>query len=287
MRERPARTEDLAAVVDLWRRYETATSGAPETSEAEVLRDWRGPSADLEQRTRVLEDAGTLVGYAVVDGHGGCDSVVDPGRPGEGLEDRLLAFLEETPGPLQHYWGSGDDAAADRFGRRGWTATRTFARLRRELDGTVPEPRWPAGTSVRDLEPDRDVGAAHALITRAFADIGDPRGTADLPSWRSGVLAQAVPRWCPVVEQGGTLVAAAVVEPLEADGFVRQLAVARGARRQGLGRAVLEEVFRRCAADGCGAVVLGVDTANPTGALALYEQAGMHLVESFTRWERG
>ncbi len=31
--------------------------------------------------------------------------------------------------------------------------------------------------------------------------------------------------------------------------------------------------------------MLGVDAGNPTGALALYEKAGMRVVEQFTRWE--
>lgn len=57
-------------------------------------------------------------------------------------------------------------------------------------------------------------------------------------------------------------------------------------RGRGLALALLHESFRRHAARGLPATVLGVDAANPTGALALYEKAGMRVVEQFTRWDR-
>ncbi len=69
-------------------------------------------------------------------------------------------------------------------------------------------------------------------------------------------------------------------------GFVRQLAVAPSQRGRGVGLALLHECFRRHAARGLPATVLGVDAGNPTGALDLYEKAGMRVVEQFTRWDR-
>lgn len=68
-------------------------------------------------------------------------------------------------------------------------------------------------------------------------------------------------------------------------GFIRQLAVAPGERGRGLGLALMHECFTRHRARGLLATVLGVDAANPTGALALYERAGMRVAEQFTRWE--
>jgi ribosomal protein S18 acetylase RimI-like enzyme len=65
-------------------------------------------------------------------------------------------------------------------------------------------------------------------------------------------------------------------------GFVRQLAVAPAHRGRGLALALLHECFRLHAARGLPATVLGVDAGNPTGALGLYEKAGMRVVEQFT-----
>ena len=50
--------------------------------------------------------------------------------------------------------------------------------------------------------------------------------------------------------------------------------------------ALLHQGFRRHTDLGLPATVLGVDAAIPTGALALYERAGMRGVERFTRWDR-
>jgi ribosomal protein S18 acetylase RimI-like enzyme len=45
-------------------------------------------------------------------------------------------------------------------------------------------------------------------------------------------------------------------------------------------------VFEAARERGIGAVELGVDAANPTGATRLYERAGMHVVRSFEIWEK-
>ena len=89
-----------------------------------------------------------------------------------------------------------------------------------------------------------------------------------------------------VAESDKQVVGAALGQVMGEDyGFVRQLAVAPSHRGRGLALALLHESFRRHAARGLPATVLGVD-AGPTGALGLYEKAGMRVVEQFTRWDR-
>ena len=83
----------------------------------------------------------------------------------------------------------------------------------------------------------------------------------------------------------GQVVGAALGKETPEHGFVRQLAVDRASRGRGLALALLHECFRRHRNRGLPASVLGVDAGNPTGALALYEKAGMRVVEQFTRWE--
>ena len=75
-------------------------------------------------------------------------------------------------------------------------------------------------------------------------------------------------------------------EVLPESAFVRQLAVPRASRGRGIALALLHETFRRAAGRALPAVVLGVDAANATGAVRLYERAGMRVVEEFTRWDR-
>ena len=55
-------------------------------------------------------------------------------------------------------------------------------------------------------------------------------------------------------------------------------------RGQGVGRALLEESFRRFWA--IGRCRCGVSTDSRTGALTLYEHAGMSVRRSYTRWTK-
>ena len=69
-------------------------------------------------------------------------------------------------------------------------------------------------------------------------------------------------------------------------GWVGVLAVRRPWRRRGLGEALLRESFALFAERGKRAAGLGVDAENTTGAVALYERVGMHVVRRSDTWER-
>lgn len=289
MIERPATTADLPGVTELWVRFEAATRGFVETEESSVRTDWEAANFDLARDSLLLVDGERVVGYAVTDDDGDADSVADPDRAGEGLEERLLGWLERQADargtPLHHYWDAGDAAADTRFRKRGWQPGRTYWRMRVDLDAQTPEPMWPSGVTVRSLAPERDGPAAHALVRTAFADIGDGSGQRTFEQWSALMLApdRFDPELSLVAEDEGELVTVSMGEVLPESGFVRQLAVPRAHRGRGLALAMLHETFRRAARKGLPAVVLGVDAANATGAVKLYERAGMRVVEEFTR----
>jgi len=170
---------------------------------------------------------------------------------------------------------------------RGWRAARRFWRMRRELDEPTPAPVWPSGVVVRAYDRPRDDATVHALITASFREIGDQHERT-LEEWTGYLLDTDrfdADRYL-VAEADGQVVGAALGQVMGEDyGFVRQLAVAPSHRGRGLALALLHESFRRHAARGLPATVLGVD-AGPTVALGLYEKAGMRVVEQFTRWDR-
>ena len=281
---RPASRDDLAAVTGLYCAYDAAVRGFVDTEPADVLRDWDEPSFDLATGTLVLEADGRVVAYAFRSGRE-ADSVVDLSLRDAGLEDRLLVWLESSGGPLEHYSPDADPPLGALFARRGWTPARRFWRMRRELDVPVPEPVWPAGGEVHDLRQE-DRRPVHALVQRCFAEIG---GEHERPyeQWAAYLLSgeRFDPSLCLVATVDGQVVGAAVGQQTPEHGFVRQLAVDRASRGRGLALALLHESFRRHRDRGSPATVLGVDAGNPTGALALYEKAGMRVVEQFTRWE--
>ena len=283
--ERPATRDDLDAVTALYCAYDAAVRGFVDTEPSDVLRDWDEPGFDLTTGTLVLEADGRVVGYAVRSGRD-ADTVVDLSLREDGLEDRLLDWLEAFRSPLEHYSPDADPPLDRLFARRGWTAERRFWRMRRELDAPTPQPVWPAGVDVHDLRRPDDERPVHALVQRCFAEIG---GEHERPFEQWAAYLLDTDRFdaslCLVATVDGEVVGTALGEETSEHGFVRQLAVDRAHRGRGLALALLHESFRRHRERGLPATVLGVDAGNPTGALALYEKAGMRVVEQFTRWE--
>ena len=285
MIERPATRDDLRAVVDLFCAYDVAFRGGVDTDDTDVTDDWDAPGFDYAASTLVLEDDGRLVGYAIA-----VEEYADVMTPADRTEllPRLLTWVEQQPGPLEHYVPDPDRARNELLEARGWRPVRRFWRMRRELDAPTPEPVWPPGVTVRPYDRPRDDAAVHALITTSFREIGGQHERT-LSEWTGYLLdsERFDAELYLVAESDGQLVGAALGQAIGHDyGFVRQLAVDPSHRGQGLGLALLHECFRRHAARGLPATVLGVDAGNRTGALALYEKAGMRVVEHFTRWDR-
>ncbi|MCW2613178.1 MAG: GCN5-related N-acetyltransferase [Frankiales bacterium] len=285
MLTRPATRHDLRAVVDLYCAYDIAFRGGVDTDDSDLTGDWDKPGFDWQDGTLAVEEAGRTIGYAtVVDEY--ADMVTDLERTD--LYDLLLTWVEGHPGQLEHYVPDPDTERAAAVERHGWSPARRFWRMRLELDDPTPEPVWPDGVLARDYDRPRDDVAVHALITTSFREIGGQHERT-LDEWRGYLL--DTERYDAslylVVESGGEVVGACLSQQMGSDyGFVRQLAVAPSQRGRGVGLALLHESFRRHAARGLPATSLGVDAGNPTGALGLYEKAGMRIHEQFTRWDR-
>jgi ribosomal protein S18 acetylase RimI-like enzyme len=69
-------------------------------------------------------------------------------------------------------------------------------------------------------------------------------------------------------------------------GWVDYLGVLPRWRGRGLGAALLHHSFATFAGRGVRRVILNVDAENPTGATALYERAGMRVVNRWDLYER-
>jgi ribosomal protein S18 acetylase RimI-like enzyme len=69
-------------------------------------------------------------------------------------------------------------------------------------------------------------------------------------------------------------------------GWVHVLGVRRPWRRRGLALALLRHSFAESARRGATRVGLGVDAASPTGAVGLYERAGMRVQRRTEVWEK-
>ena len=69
-------------------------------------------------------------------------------------------------------------------------------------------------------------------------------------------------------------------------GHVNGLGVLRPYRRRGIGLALLHHAFGEYYRRGKRGVSLGVDAENLTGALSLYQRAGMHVHRQFDLYEK-
>jgi ribosomal protein S18 acetylase RimI-like enzyme len=69
-------------------------------------------------------------------------------------------------------------------------------------------------------------------------------------------------------------------------GWIRILGVLPEYRRRGLGQALLRHSFGEFARRGANAVGLGVDAENPTGAVRVYERAGMRVERTNLLFEK-
>ena len=122
----------------------------------------------------------------------------------------------------------------------------------------------------------------------AFAD--DPGDHPEpFDEWSEGHLAR--PTYDPtlwfVARDRGAVVAAAIARASDDGGWVDWLAVLPTHRSRGIGHALLRRAFATFAARGLRRVLLNVDAENVTGATAVYERAGMRVVNRWDLWERG
>ncbi|HEX2505707.1 MAG TPA: GNAT family N-acetyltransferase [Gaiellaceae bacterium] len=246
----------------------------------------------------IAEASGELVGYL--------DANERPGRERYGLDVRSLgregaaAVLSEAlawaepraaEGALVHAWAStGDTETAAVLEDAGFRHIRYELEMRIELEDEPPEPDWPDGIAVRAFRPAEDDEAVWRADQESFADhweyTPDP-----LEDFRAAVVGH--PGFDPelffLAVAGEELAGFAfcLIRDLgEPVGWVDILGVRRPWRRRGLGLALLRHSFRELRARGAGWAGLEVDAENLTGAVRLYERAGMRPAHQVAIYER-
>lgn len=149
----------------------------------------------------------------------------------------------------------------------------------------VPEPRWPAGITVRPLTSD-DGALVGELVRDAFSEhAGDNQFDDDAMSHFLSKPGSRLDLSLLAADDEGP-VGMILCEQRPTEGFVTLLGVRRRARGLGLGTALLRQAFRGFAADGVTLVRLAVEQENTTGAVGVYEGAGMRRRHALQMWTR-
>lgn len=285
---------DAQAVADLVAATELAVDGQIEIDVSDVESDWARPTFDRDSMAIGVEASGSLVAFGEVF-HGRSEVMVHPGHEGRGVGSALMRWSwkaarldgAETVGQTL---SDAHRSAISLLGRHGYERTFTSWILRIDLTDDLPEPQLPDGFAIRDWAPGKDDEELFEVIETAFSEWKDRGPPQTLEDWRASVLEHVAvrPDVTPVVTEGARIVGAAVgmnyeESPLD-EGWVQQLAVRREVRGRGLGTALLHESFRRFR--DLGQTQAGLSTDSRTGALALYEQVGMRVDRSYTRWTK-
>jgi mycothiol synthase len=293
MELRPFADGDLGPVVAFYNSVSRALRGDNATSESEFQTWLTTPGVEPARDIRLALHDGVIVGYTDVFDENKWhtrfwgDLTVHPSGGGGDATDALVAWAESRareealPDAFFRYWiDERASFVADVLERRGFRRIRSSFRMQIELDGAIPEPEWPEGVSVRTFR-DGDAERVWEMHEECFADhwehVREPfEEWAHWNTEREGFD----PTLAFLAEAGGELAGYALCRPHDGQpeiAFVHLLGVRRPWRQRGVALALLRHAFREFQARGFEKAGLGVDSENLTGAVRLYERAGMHV----------
>jgi mycothiol synthase len=285
---RTATVDDAPAITALLEQHSLATAGESSVGEPEVRYWLTIPTLWF----RLAERGGRLVGYLDLFTEDDEHFVADVRTFEREAADALLGAAEgrASRGRI-HGVVHGDDALMRTvYEDGGYTLVRHSFHMRIELDGEMPEPEWPDGLAVRNFRPG-DEERVHAAQQDAFADHWDFHPQT-FEQWRVFTIDRHDfdPALWWLVEDGDELVAMALnwwhASGDPEYGWVQLLGVRAAWRRRGIATALLHQSFRTFHEQGATRVALGVDAENTTGAVRLYERAGMRPVRRNDIYEK-
>jgi mycothiol synthase len=290
---RPAREEDVEAAVELMNEHSRRLHGTDDVTPADLLLFWKSPEVELGRDILLAEGTDGLVGYADVNVHGGNVWLDVRGIDPDALPALLDAIeergMEKDPDEkLWSYTSAEDLPLVDLYETAGYRRARHSFRMRIDLEPDQPAPVWPDGFSVRTM---RD-GEERRVYDAQMASFADTWMFAPDPyeSWLHWMFEEPSfdrSLWF-LAEQDGELAGIVLSRAPENEpglGWVRILGVLPQYRHRGLGQALLRHTFAEFQNRGFEAVGLGVDADNPTGAVRVYERAGMHVERTYLIFE--
>jgi ribosomal protein S18 acetylase RimI-like enzyme len=310
---RNASLDDVHMAAQAGIAYALATTGFSDR-DAETLRNmWEEPGFDPAQDIYLVHSpqgglAAILEVWAnqVPPVHPFIWGIVMPEFQGQGIGSHILAWGEQRARAALERVDPGVRVAPVGFApsvvtaskalleNNGWSHIRSFYTMGIELDGAPAGPELPEGIELQSYRPE-DAPAVYRAVDESFADhfghverpfeIGLERFMHDRiedPLFDPGL-------WF-IAWQGDQIAGISLCRSKSWDdpesGHVWTLGVRRPWRKRGLGLALLRESFREFHRRGYRKVNLGVDAGNITGALRLYEKAGMHVIREFAMYEK-
>lgn len=298
---RPPSPEDAQAVTNLVVACDIDEFGQPGFGLEDVLAMWRRKKFNLQTDAwMIFAPDGAPAAYSDMHDAGGLvrlnnNSCVHPTYKNCGIEDCILqnaeawarAHITDRKILIRHVVNADNPAKMDRMVRWGYRAVRNAWIMEIVLDHPQPEPVVPHGIILRSFERGRDEHAVWACIQESFRDLWQHQ---DVPydEWASFVLKHAAfdPELSYIAIDRNEVAGATITLNDELGGWIQQVGVRRPWRNRGIGLALLHQVFGELYKRGVPHAGLEVDAENPSGALGLYERAGMRVKEHFTEFRK-
>ncbi|MCL4263585.1 MAG: GNAT family N-acetyltransferase [Anaerolineae bacterium] len=173
------------------------------------------------------------------------------------------------------------------FTQQGFTATRYFYRMQRDLHQPIPNALLAEGLQLRPWQPELD-NATRLAFNDSFEDhfgffpVDEEIwrvGFSGKPEFRGDLTRLAL-------DDAGNVIGFCIcsVSPGRNaqtgwnEGILEDIGVIRGWRKKGIASALIVAAMHALKEAGLDKAALGVDTENPTGALRLYENLGFYAM---------
>lgn len=300
---RPARTEDIESIVEVFNADTEQLLGARLLAVDDLSTELGVPGFDIESDALVIiAPRGQVIAYQdawdAEEPHvlADCWGRVHPEHVGCGIGAYLLDWAEQrarqglgrAPEGARYVMRcsvpSLNQAAQNLYARAGLQLVRHSLRMVIDLNGRTPAPQWPDGVMVRTMLPHGEERSVYQAVRETFKDHWgyiDRPFEEDFQMWEHFTRGREDydPSLWFLAMDGDQIAGFSLCRPETNDdpamGWVATLGVRRPWRRRGLGRALLEHSFTEFSQRGKSRVGLGVDAQNLTGATRLYLKAGM------------
>jgi GNAT superfamily N-acetyltransferase len=312
---RGATLEDVDAALKLFNRWSQSVIHEDDLTDVVAIRtEWVSPGFDPAEDIRlVFAPDGEMVGYIEVwttakpPVHPWMWGRVDPRYESHGIGSYLLGWaedhankaLKEIPSDLRFAPRVGTYQKAERarefFLARGYQHIRSSYSMRIDMETPPIEPQWPEGVTLKTFNPETDLEAVYHAVDDSFRDhfghVDAPfeEGLQRFKHFMIGYEGFDPTLWFLAMD-GDQIAGVCLCRNQAYDnpdvGYINTLGVLRPWRKHGIGLALLRHSFCELYRRGKRKAGLGVDAQNLTGALRLYENAGMHVHQAFDLFEK-
>ncbi|MBP2477148.1 ribosomal protein S18 acetylase RimI-like enzyme [Crossiella equi] len=231
------------------------------------------------------------------------DADVHPAYRRRGIGTRLLRWQREhlarlhaeatdgLPAEVGYTRNDRDTGREVLYAAAGFRPVRWFFDM--ECDLTTPPPAAPVpdGLHLVPMTPDQDEATRLAYVETFGDHYGSPDASPEF--WQHHFVGASLFRrelsflLLAGEEIAGYVLSFAGTSDLASDGTPRvwlgDIGVRRPWRRRGAAAAMIAHAMRLYAAAGYTRAALGVDADNPTGALGVYQRAGFHVTQRWTK----